>query len=256
MPRTPMPKPYTPGGISQFDRIGDDNKKYPYLDKYPPEIMGHICEEHEIEGKDARDKLWHTLEHRAIAYFSAINRLNNKATIPEIRNQLNKLEKAIGAFNSQWEQLHPHTEYWLLRAADEFYSPASEDFNALLKSGAATKTTNSAGEEIKTFYEPENLHRELSFLEHSITKAKSLLPQDEGGRPFNLPLYDFVSGMAWYWAKELGRPFTIDEHKGIGTTLAAKFLEDCITPIDPKLVSSLPSMMKRVRTDLNLPRRR
>jgi hypothetical protein len=251
MPRKPkLPKPFKSGGVSQFDLRDKKRNKYPNLNKYPPEILNPICEKHQIVDKTLQDKLWHELEYRYISYQTALNRKKHKASYTEIRNQINKLEKLLSDFIGEWDQLHPDTEYWLHKAVHEFYFPNPKDLEAMLKSGAATRSIDISGKERTFFHKPDVSFPELHFLEHEFAKAKALLPKNEDDHELHLPLYDFVSGMARFWISELKRPFTIDTHEGKGLTTAREFLEDCIQPIDPSLVSSLPEMMERVRRDL------
>jgi hypothetical protein len=51
-----------------------------------------------------------------------------------------------------------------------------------------------------------------------------------GGRPSKRHLQDYAHCMHQLWVDELGQPFTLDYHKGIGLTPAFMFLKDMLPP--------------------------
>lgn len=95
----------------------------------------------------------------------------------------------------------------------------------------------------------EHLKTELDFLDTGFTAFRkwllSKLSQVSGepGRPRNTGLQRFTEYMEMIWADELGRPFTVDYHKGKGTTPAFDFVRDMISPVatptDSEIVSSM-----------------
>ncbi|PKR55601.1 hypothetical protein [Thalassospira marina] len=102
----------------------------------------------------------------------------------------------------------------------------------------------------------EHLKTERDFLDTGITAFRKWLliklsqVTAEPGRPRNTGLQRFTEYMEMIWADELGRPFTVDYHKGKGTTPAFDFVRDMISPVAPPTDSEIVSAMRFVIGEL------
>lgn len=248
MPKKKLPKPFNSAGVSQFDRSPKDANRYPYLDKYTPEIFDELCNSHRINGAELRERFRHVLEHRVIAYFSAKRARDQKAKPSQIRTQLSDIKKTIKQLIKQLKEFHPDSNLWVRKMESEIYFPNYPHIDALKSSGAVKVGIDENGNEVREFHVPSNLLEELSLFLHTIEGAQPRIPRGDG-RPLNLPLFEWVAGMASFWRTGLGREFTIDSHKGEGTTASYAFLRDCLSPLATEQIRYLPAMMKRVKQD-------
>lgn len=98
----------------------------------------------------------------------------------------------------------------------------------------------------------EYLKLEREFLEKGLPMFRKWLSlkiaetSGEAGRPRNVGLQRFTEYMELIWSDELGRHFTVDYHKGSGTTLAFEFVRDMISPVASPTDSEIISAMRFV----------
>ncbi|MEH6476821.1 MAG: hypothetical protein V7727_14110 [Sneathiella sp.] len=69
---------------------------------------------------------------------------------------------------------------------------------------------------------------------------------NKGGRPRNKGLQGFTEYMWMLWTIKLGRPFTLDYHKGSGTSPAFQFVKDMIAPAYEATETEIISAMRYV----------
>lgn len=262
MPRKRLPPKAVEPSVSIFDRIDnsarDPNfgtplvKRTGYLGIYDLRTVNGICDRHKIQEAAQREHLFHSLEFQAVQYRHQSERGKSKATIPQIRGQLRELVTALERAAVQIDGVHPSTMQNLLKAEKEFYMPPPEvNLQPLIAVGASMQT---GPEEWKTMSFGDTLPH-LKLLSLVAQKALSKLPRTSGGRPVNLPLFAWVSSLAQFWMNGLKRRFTIDTKDGEGLTPSYMFLADCLRPLAPRQLGHLPSMMRRVRTDMNRSRK-
>ena len=77
------------------------------------------------------------------------------------------------------------------------------------------------------------------------------------GRPKAISAFQFVATLADFWEVELGRPLTLNTHKGEVLTEPATFIRDCASPIndlgrkeyDRISDSKIATMIRRYRVE-------
>lgn len=96
--------------------------------------------------------------------------------------------------------------------------------------------------------EEEFLDRSLSLF-RSFLQSKLKRLDSKGGRPRNKGLQGFTEYAWMIWTNELGKPFTLDYHKGSGTSPAFQFVKDMIAPAyeasDREIVSAMRYVIAR-----------
>ncbi len=90
---------------------------------------------------------------------------------------------------------------------------------------------------------------EREFLDISLAVFRGVLQDklealvNKGGRPRNKGLQGFTEYMWTLWAGELGRPFTLDYHRGSGTSQAFLFVKDMLAPAydatEPEIITAM-----------------
>ena len=74
----------------------------------------------------------------------------------------------------------------------------------------------------------------------------------ERGRKRNYPVENFVRRSHYVWSNMLGRPFTVDYHKGSGVTPAFKFVKTLFHEIDDKIPEkTIITAMRKLIADNN-----
>tara|TARA_R100000005_G_scaffold91812_1_gene64561 strand:+ start:1503 stop:2147 length:645 start_codon:yes stop_codon:yes gene_type:complete len=93
---------------------------------------------------------------------------------------------------------------------------------------------------------------EREFLDSSLAVVRKVLQDNlealmnKGGRPRNKGLQGFTEYMWMLWADELGRPFTLDYHRGSGTSQAFQFVNDMLAPAYDATESEIINAMRYV----------
>lgn len=121
-------------------------------------------------------------------------------------------------------------------ARPEYVDIASDMYFAALRTGAPPPKTDfphlSDHEKLRGAPYLAELQRLLKLLDFAAKEGiKSASPPK--GRKKNYAIGNFARRAAYVWTDMLGRPFTVDYHKGSGLTPAFEFVQSLVKRLDP-----------------------
>lgn len=175
-------------------------------------------------------------------YFRDLNIFSDQGDRKEYREQFKRLKKQItnfAEFLTQPEYADIETDMYF--AALRLREPAPKTDFPQLTDFQLTRGAPYLAE----------LIRLLRLLDNAAEKGiEDFAP--ERGRKRNYPVENFTRRAHYIWAKMLGRPFTVDYHKGSGLTPAFDFVYYLLHHIDDNIPENgIVTAMRKVIADNN-----
>ena len=182
---------------------------------YPPDTVREIAERHKFDGTDPRWE-W-TLKRGALRYLRAAAAPARKAQDQAAASRRKTMARLIGELLD------------CLRTED-----GDEMHLALaLDAVAREKGIENADEDDFPDFERcwiETVDR-LEMLQTAVERERAAIIPAKKGRQENVGLDQFVKQLLTFWEVDLGRPVTLDYHKGQGLTPVFHFVVDAVSPI-------------------------
>ncbi len=196
---------------------------------YPDTVLAGLASRYEFNVDDT--KIRHLLGRALSALYRNGTAKEARETAKANRKHFKQALDHLKQLEASLEQVEGLGSYIFLDDILKRYEPSAK-----IQTDNPTATSKLEGE----------------FLNTSLSVLRSVLEDnlewlhDKGGRPRNKGLQGFTEYMWMLWAGELGRPFTLDYHKGSGTSQAFQFVDDMLAPAYDATESEIITAMRYV----------
>jgi hypothetical protein len=245
MPRKPQKRTCRPS-VQKFLSQAQEPKFAESV--FSSEVVFKIAHTHEISNTAGLQRALHKATR---SYF--LGGFYGVDTVPELKLHEQNSDKLIKASRD-------------LLAAFELMTDrdASGLIDALLTAGVSPALTRPATiqdsllcetDRHARFFATFTLRAVFSFLKDRRDQPRHTFANSraQSGRRTEYGLECFVYDLAEYWALELGRPFTVNYHKGQMTSDAMIFVRDALKPLDSVPDTAVISAGRRVKKQMNNP---
>ncbi len=216
---------------------------------YSEDVFAKICVTHKIPSA-IKERFQRNLEHWGHVYNSFEADADTKPTNAQIAAAIREVKASAGKLLSRMSPFDDETDRVMARAWFDLMQDATHNQNAPMRKVGAWVEFDTEHGKGAHYQDWGDIRIAVRFLNLICDKALDAIPRGQRGRKRHSALDMWAYQVAGFWLEDLGRPLTVDAIKGQGITPASHFLADCMKPLNPKAVCSLPTALKRVRPDL------
>lgn len=218
---------------------------------YSDELVKEVIEEFEIP-KHAILRFYNAVDLGTRDFQRALDARENRLTVKEAKKRLDRIASLTAEINDLLEEKQPPLWMALRNSEEQLQQELMLKGGGLLVEIGAARRLGGLGEGVSEGFELltyRDAEAGVRLLHHIAKMAKNDLPKGKAGRPVNLALRIWVHILCSFWARDLGRPLTYDEHCGELLTPVGRFLTALLTPLAPGAVPSLGSALSKKRTE-------